>query len=102
MVDSTDSFEFCPMTNVYVNILILLDARKRRVRQSASHRVQPEYRNSALYSLDLAVRQASSQENPQKVGESVKLEPANKRMTPSRLFVPKGTCKNSLRAYVFD
>ena len=91
MVESTNSFEFCPMTNVYVNILILLDARKRRARQSASHRVQPEYRNSASYSLDLAVRQASSQENRQKVGESAKLDMANKPMAPSRPFAPEGT-----------
>ena len=39
-----------------------------------------------------AICQDSSQENPQKVGESVKLEPVNKQMTPSYLFVPKETC----------
>ena len=79
------------MTNVNVNILILLDARKRRARQSASHRVQPEDRNSASYSLDLAVRQASTQENHQKIGESAKLDMANKPMAPSRPFAPEGT-----------
>ena len=79
------------MTNVNVNILILLDARKRRARQSASHRVQPEYRNGASYSLDLAVHQASSQENRPKVGESAKLDMANKPMAPSRRFAPEGT-----------
>ena len=88
MVKSTNSFEFCPMTKVNVNILI---ARKRRARQSASHRVQPEYRNSASYSLDLAVRQASSQENHQKVKESAKLDIVNKPMAPSRPFAPEGT-----------
>ena len=48
--------------------------------QSALHSVQPEYRNNTLYSLDLAVRQDSSQKNHQNGKESAKLDMANKLM----------------------
>ena len=52
--------------------------------------------------MDLAVRQASSQENHQKVGEGAKLDMANQPMAPSHPFASEEHEKLASSVYLTE